>query len=140
MSENISLPQFTGPLDRRFDNIRKFARDNFVAHDDVRTRFDMLVDQLRIDSQPKENQILLTFGSKEELDFVFLVARRKGYHLPNYLLDNIEWDDKLNCLVPEIPAKPSKDICDGCDFIGTCPDAVKKSDVVQAVKKVRGRS
>lgn len=50
MTQNASA-NFTGPLDARFDNIRKFAHDNFVAHDDVWIRFDMLVDQLRVDAQ-----------------------------------------------------------------------------------------
>jgi len=35
--------------DNRFDNIRRFAHDNFFAHDDVWMRFDMLVDKLRED-------------------------------------------------------------------------------------------
>ena len=35
--------------DNRFDNIRRFAHDNFLAHDDVWMRFDMLVDKLRED-------------------------------------------------------------------------------------------
>jgi len=44
--------------DARFDNIRKFAHDNFVAHDDVWVRFDMLVDQLRIDTTPSRDTML----------------------------------------------------------------------------------
>jgi hypothetical protein len=51
-----SSPQ-AGSLDSRFDNLRRFARDNFVAHDDIRMRFDMLVDQLRIDSQKESAQL-----------------------------------------------------------------------------------
>lgn len=91
-------------------------------------------------AQLGSNQLLLTFSCKEEVDFILLVCRRKGYHIPNYLSDNIEWDEKLPCLSPEVPAIITADICDGCDFIDKCPDAVKKGQEIPAVKKARGRS
>jgi len=46
---NGRLHEVVMPYDNRFDNIRKFVHENFIAHDDIWMRFDMLVDQLRED-------------------------------------------------------------------------------------------
>lgn len=80
-----------------------------------------------------ENTILLTFADKSEVDYVLLVFRRKGVHIPQYILDNLEWDEQLQCLSDfNEGEKITAAMCLECDHIDTCPDAVKK--------KARGRS
>jgi hypothetical protein len=37
-------------IGNRFDAIRRFAHSNFVAHDDIWMRFDMMVDHLRTET------------------------------------------------------------------------------------------
>jgi hypothetical protein len=77
------------------------------------------------DGISEKNQILLTFANEEEVDYILTVARRKGYHLPNYILDNMNWDQRLPCLSLEPEEKITKDTCHGCEFSSTCPDVVK---------------
>lgn len=74
------------------------------------------------------NQIVLTFEEKETVEYILLVCRRKGINLPQYIIDNFEWDDKPACFWEEdkVNGKITKETCDGCEFIKECPDAVKK--------------
>lgn len=72
--------------------------------------------------QIKDNQILLTFPDKETADYVLLIARRKGFNIPDYILDNFEWDDRLDC-IDNPPKKITVKTCEGCDFTDRCPDA-----------------
>lgn len=75
-------------------------------------------------SLPK-NQILLTFQNEDEVNYILTVARRKGYRLPNYLLDNMNWDQTLPCLSLEPEEKINVETCRGCDFADRCPDVIK---------------
>ena len=70
------------------------------------------------------NQVLLTFESDDDADFVKLVCRRKGTTIESYIVDNMEWDDKLDCLYFEhVRSKPKKKMCRGCEYSDTCPDS-----------------
>jgi hypothetical protein len=77
-------------------------------------------------TQEKKRQLTITFYSEEEKDYVVLIARRKGYNLAQYIVDNFEWDDRLECEDVVNPKKITKGICEGCEFgiSGSCPDRV----------------
>jgi hypothetical protein len=80
-----------------------------------------------------ENTILLSFADKGTADYVRRVCTRKGITLESYILENFEWDDQLQCLSDfNEGEKITAAICLECEYIETCPDAVKK--------KTRGRS
>lgn len=64
--------------------------------------------------------IRLLFDGETE-SYVQLVCSRKGVTLENYILENFEWDDQLECLEPG--ASPDHEICESCDFNDRCPDA-----------------
>ena len=66
------------------------------------------------------NQIILTFGDEETVDYVKKICRRKGIVLEEYILDNFEWDSPLQCMNDE----DVKVDCSGCDYIDRCPDAL----------------
>jgi hypothetical protein len=71
-------------------------------------------------------QLLLTFADEETADYVKLVCRRKGISLESYIVDNLEWDNKPDCLYPDVLTKIPKGVCHECEFNETCPDAFKK--------------
>jgi len=72
-----------------------------------------------------DNQIVLTFADKETADYVRIVCKRKGTTLEQYIIGNFEWDDQLFCLSDlNEGQKITVEICEGCDFIEKCPDAV----------------
>lgn len=88
--------------------------------------------------KPKsENTILLTFADKETVNYVKLVCRRKGTNLEAYIVDNFEWDDKPFCLFYGVE-KITEETCKGCEYVDTCPDAVKEKQIVQAKIVTKG--
>jgi hypothetical protein len=73
-------------------------------------------------AQEKKRQITITFDSEETKDYVMLIARRKGYDLAQYIADNFEWDESLECEDISNPKEITSDVCEGCDFADRCPD------------------
>jgi hypothetical protein len=75
----------------------------------------------------EDRQIVLTFADKETIDYVKLVCRRKGTSLESYIVGNLEWDDKLECI--SFSGKGlmiNWRMCNRCDYSDRCPDAKKK--------------
>lgn len=66
-----------------------------------------------------EKLLILQFNEKEQIDHIRKIARRKGFTIPDYILDNFEWDDKLPCL-----EKINPEDCKTCDFSSSCRDKV----------------
>ena len=66
----------------------------------------------------------LRFKDEETLEYVKLICRRKNINLPDYIVDNFEWDDKPICVILDVP--PSENVCTDCEFNENCPDRVKK--------------
>lgn len=94
-----------------------------------------MIDTSQNHDSSAKNQIVLTFSDEETAEYIRLVCRRKGIDLAGYVNDNLEWDDQIYCLSAFNPSdKLTADICEGCQYIDTCPDAVKEK------KKARGRS
>jgi len=72
--------------------------------------------------------IILKFKDKETADYVRLICKRKGITLEDYIIDNFEWDDEPYCFYygQGAPLEVNSDVCDGCEYLDTCPDAVKE--------------
>ena len=73
----------------------------------------------------KDNEITLVFHDAKTAQYVRFMCRRKGTNIPDYLIGNLEWDDKLPCILDEVIKKPNADTCEDCEYIDSCPDAVK---------------
>lgn len=80
------------------------------------TRWDILQDE----GGTVMPNITLTF-TKEQCDNIMLIVRRKNINLADYIVDNFEWDDPLNCTEPN---EPSEVVCKGCEYSDRCPDYV----------------
>jgi hypothetical protein len=71
--------------------------------------------------------IRLSFDAETE-QYIRLMCTRKGFTLESYILDNFEWDDKLECIdVKKITWRT----CKGCDYINKCPDAKQETSKKQ---------
>jgi hypothetical protein len=66
--------------------------------------------------------IQLSFDEDTER-YVRLMCTRKGVTLEDYVLGNLEWDDKPDCLVDKVMVKIPKGICWECQWFDKCPDA-----------------
>jgi len=71
----------------------------------------------------KPTQILLTFADKETADYVKMVCRRKGISIPDYIVENFDWDSMPDCI--EDSAYDSH-TCYECEYNERCPDVKKK--------------
>ena len=67
--------------------------------------------------------VILSFNEETE-KYVRLLCTRKGILLEDYILDNFEWDDKPDCISPEILIKVPKGMCYECQWNDRCPDAI----------------
>jgi len=74
----------------------------------------------------KGNTICLIFADKETADYIRLICSRKSTTIEDYIVDNLEWDDKPECLVSGDVLEPAHDMCYECEYSDTCPDS--KSD------------
>ena len=70
----------------------------------------------------KRNEVLLKFGDAETVKYIRLVMRRKRTSITSYLLDNLEWDDPLPCMIDlNEGCEITPEVCGGCDQY-SCPD------------------
>ncbi len=76
-------------------------------------------------SLPPDKTINLMFADAETANYVRLMMTRKGVTTEDYILGNLEWDDKPDCLAPEILKKIPKGLCRGCEWHDKCPDSEK---------------
>jgi hypothetical protein len=67
--------------------------------------------------------IQLSFDGETER-YVRLMCTRKGVSIEDYILGNLEWDSKPDCLSEKVLMKIPKGICRGCEYAATCPDGV----------------
>lgn len=140
-NDSAKLTIYRGELDRLNDKASLIDEIYPASATEIRKICNRIENRAAISSAPeiifskawampsakvKENQILLTFKDKEEVDYILLYCRRKGYRIPNYILDNIEWDDHLACFSLEPDEPITSETCRGCDFDDTCPDVVKE--------------
>ena len=65
--------------------------------------------------------IQLSFDEETE-KYVRLMCTRKGVSLEDYILGNLEWDTKPDCLSPNILNRIPKGMCYGCEWKDRCPD------------------
>ncbi len=64
--------------------------------------------------------IILTFADEETANYINTICKRKGTTLEDYIIDNFEWDDQLECL-----DGATKEMCEYCDYADKCPDMVR---------------
>jgi hypothetical protein len=60
----------------------------------------------------------------EEAERYFrLMCTRKGTTPEDYILGNLEWDPKPDCLHDEVLTEIPDGMCRGCEYFDRCPDA-----------------
>ena len=73
--------------------------------------------------------LLLVFDTAKTAQYVELMCRRKGTTPERYIVENMEWDDKPDCLMgwddkPDCMCsnRRSHRICYDCQWVSVCPD------------------
>lgn len=66
--------------------------------------------------------IKLSFDGDTE-KYVRLMCTRKGVTIEDYILGNLKWDNKPDCLSETVLTKIPKGMCWGCEYFDNCPDA-----------------
>ena len=67
--------------------------------------------------------LLLVFDTAKTAQYVELMCRRKGTTPERYIVENMEWDDKPDCMCSN---RRSHRICYDCQWVSVCPDKVTK--------------